>query len=88
MTHPASWSRLLLALLLRAFVNPRLAYDLARLTWSMRARDWWRRAPFLPLPPSEYLRWRMFTAYGDEDAVPPVDDIVRFARWRRETMGV
>jgi hypothetical protein len=28
----------------------------------------------------------MFTAYGDEAAVPPVDDVVRFARWRRETM--
>jgi hypothetical protein len=28
----------------------------------------------------------MFTAYGDEDAIPPVDDVVRFARWRRETM--
>jgi hypothetical protein len=28
----------------------------------------------------------MFTAYGDEDAVPPLADVVRFARWRRETM--
>jgi hypothetical protein len=28
----------------------------------------------------------MFTAYGDEAAVPPVEDIVRLARWRRETM--
>jgi hypothetical protein len=30
----------------------------------------------------------MFTAYGDEDAVPPLDDVIRFARWRRETMGL
>jgi len=28
----------------------------------------------------------MFTAYGDEDAVPPLEDDLRFARWRRETM--
>jgi hypothetical protein len=28
----------------------------------------------------------MFTAYGDERTVPPLDDVVRFARWRRETM--
>jgi hypothetical protein len=28
----------------------------------------------------------MYTAYGDEDAVPPVEDVVRFARWRREVM--
>jgi hypothetical protein len=30
----------------------------------------------------------MFTAYGDEDAVPPAQDVVNFARWRRETMGL
>jgi hypothetical protein len=30
----------------------------------------------------------MYTAYADENAVPPLDDVVRFARWRRETMGV
>ena len=35
-----------------------------------------------------YLRWRMYTAYGDELAVPPAIDVVRFARWRRETMGL
>jgi hypothetical protein len=30
----------------------------------------------------------MLTAYGDADAVPPANDVVRFARWRRETMGL
>ena len=39
------------------------------------------RFPFLPLPDREYVRWRMLTAYGDEDAVPPAADIVRYARW-------
>ncbi len=72
----------------RAAVSPRLAVDLLRLAWSFRARDWYRHPPFLPLPPREYLRWRMFTAYGDEEAVPPVNDVVNFARWRRETMGL
>jgi hypothetical protein len=28
----------------------------------------------------------MYTAYGDEDAVPPLADVIGFARWRRETM--
>jgi len=82
----AAWSTLFARLLLRAAGSPRLGVDLVRLTWSFRARDWYRRAPFLPLPPREYLRWRMFTAYGDDAAVPPVEDVVRFARWRRETM--
>ena len=86
MQTPASWTSLIARLALRAAVRPRLAVDLLRLTWSFRARDWYRHAPFLPLPPREYVRWRMFTAYGDEDAIPPIDDVVRFARWRRETM--
>ena len=88
MSRPASWPSLTIRLILRAAVRPRLALDLVRLTWSFRARDWYRRAPFLPLPPAEYVRWRMFTAYGDEYAVPPIDDVIRFARWRRETMGL
>lgn len=84
----AGWPSLIVQLVLRALVSPRLAVDLVRLAWSFRERGWYRHAPFLPLPPREYLRWRMFTAYGDEDAVPPLEDVVRFARWRRETMRV
>ena len=88
MSPSGSWPSLYLRLALRALVNPRLAVDLLRLMWSFRARHWHRHAPFLPLPPREYMRWRMFTAYGDEDAVPPVTDVVHFARWRREVMGL
>jgi hypothetical protein len=84
----ATWAALAGRLALRARVNPRHALHLERLAWSVRARHWYRRPPFLPLPPRDYLRWRMFTAYGDEDAVPPPGDVVRFARWRRETMRV
>ncbi|HEX4575172.1 MAG TPA: hypothetical protein VH158_08575 [Gemmatimonadales bacterium] len=86
MPASGSWPVLAARLVLRASANPRLALDLMRLAWSFRARDWYRRPPFLPLPPREYVRWRMVTAYGDPDAVPPLEDVVRFARWRRETM--
>ena len=76
-----SWLRLVLAVAPRALVNPALAMDLLRVGWRFRRRHWWRRAPFLPLPARDYVRWRMYTAYGDEDAVPPVEDVVRYARW-------
>lgn len=76
-----SWLRLVLALTLRALRNPGVARDLLRVAWRFRARHWWRKAPFLPLPEREYVRWRMHTAYGDHDAVPPADDVVRYARW-------
>jgi hypothetical protein len=82
----ASWTSLVFRLAARAMLHPRLALDLLRTAWAFRRREWWRRSPFLPLPDREYLRWRMYTAYADENAVPPPDDVVRFARWRRETM--
>ncbi|HSJ63425.1 MAG TPA: hypothetical protein VK922_05895 [Gemmatimonadaceae bacterium] len=79
------WPRLSASLAWRAVRSPPIAAALLRVAWNFRARDWWRRPPFLPLPPREYVRWRMHTAYGDPDAVPPVDDVVRYARWVRKS---
>jgi len=76
-----SWSRLLLALLWRGARNPRTAAALLRVGWRFRSRDWYRRFPYLPVPERDYVRWRMYTAYGDEGLVPPADDVVRYARW-------
>jgi hypothetical protein len=76
-----SWTTLFLKLAGRALVNPPLAIDLLRVAWRFRAIDWYRRAPFLPLPPSEYVEWRLYTAYGDGHIVPPVDDVIAYARW-------
>ena len=84
----ASWSSLAVRLAARAALRPRLTLDLLGALWAFRRLEWWRRPPFLPLPDQDYLRWRMYTAYADEHAVPPADDVVRFARWRRETMGL
>ncbi len=75
------WSRLALTLVWRSALSPSLAMALMRVGWRFRRRGWYRRLPFLPLPAANYLRWRMYTAYGDEHAVPPADDIVRYARW-------
>lgn len=87
-TYRGSWSAVTAKLALRALISPRLALDLLNTAWAFRRRGWLRKAPFLPVPDSAYLRWRMVTAYGDEAAVPPVEDVIRFARWRRETMGL
>ena len=84
--YRGSWGRLSLALTGRALLDPRVAMDLLATAWAFRRREWWRRFPFLPVPDATYLRWRMYTAFGDEDAVPPAIDVLRFARWRREVM--
>jgi hypothetical protein len=72
----------------RGAANPRLAADLLRTAWAFRRRGWRTTPPFLPIPDRTYLRWRMETAYADPDAIPPVEDVIRFARWRRTTIGV
>jgi hypothetical protein len=75
----------MLRLAVRCARHPALAADLLRVAWRFRRREWYRRPPFLPVPDRAYLAWRMHTAYGDHHAVPPVDDIERYARWARRT---
>jgi hypothetical protein len=43
---------------------------------------WWRRAPFIPRPDPDYLRFRTETAYGP-DARPGRDDLVAYLQWCR-----
>jgi hypothetical protein len=52
-----------------------------RTAWAFRARGWYRRPPFLPLPPRSYVRWRLETAYGDAGAVPTADELERYLVW-------
>lgn len=52
-----------------------------RAGWRFRARGWWRRPPFLPLPSREYLEWRLHTAYGEAGSAPEFDELERYLRW-------
>lgn len=72
---------LVLRLIPHALLSPALARALIVVAWRFRRLRWYARFPFLPLPAREYVRWRMYTAYGDHDAVPPVEDVIRYARW-------
>jgi hypothetical protein len=76
-----SWSRLSLQLASRALLSPRLASSLIRVAWRFRSRGLYTRFPFLPVPDRTYVRWRMYTAYGDYDAIPPASDVERYALW-------
>jgi hypothetical protein len=75
------WLKLVLTLTLRSLRHPTLAIDLLHVSWRFRNRRWYQRFPFLPLPDRQYVRWRMYTAYGTPDAVPPAQDVERYARW-------
>lgn len=76
-----SWTRLSLRLAGHALLHPATARALLVVAWRFRRRHWLRRFPFLPLPATDYVRWRMHTAYGDPDTIPPAEDVIRYARW-------
>lgn len=48
----------------------------------LAAPGWWRRAPHLPLPAPDYLRFRLQTAYGDQRDPEP-GDVVTYLHWCR-----
>jgi hypothetical protein len=50
----------------------------------LAAPGWWRRWPFLPLPPGDYLRFRLQTAYGGDGTHPiEPEDLVAYLDWCR-----
>jgi hypothetical protein len=63
--------------------RPWLGFVLLRLAWRSRARDWYRRPPFLPVPPARWLAWRMHTAFGDEDHVLDARELEHYVDWVR-----
>ncbi len=64
-----------------ALRHPRTVALLFGAAWRFRARGWYRRAPFLPLPPRSYLAWRLETAFGDENRAPERGELERYLRW-------
>jgi hypothetical protein len=44
---------------------------------------WWRRWPPLPLPPADYVRFRMQTMYGDQGCPLGRDELIAYLQWCR-----
>jgi hypothetical protein len=42
---------------------------------------WWAGAPFLPVPSSAYLRFRLVTQYGRNDADIVPGDVLNYLAW-------
>ena len=80
-----------LRMAVQCLARPRLLARLAGAAWCFRRRGWYRRPPFLPLPSTEYMRWRLHTAFGDEQAAPNVADLdsyLKWAAWMRQQRDV
>jgi hypothetical protein len=59
-----------------------------RQAWRLAPDGWWRRAPRLPVPPAEYVRFRLVTQYGDAGHAMEPDDVVAYLAWCRELRAV
>jgi len=70
------WLQAFVAVLIR----PWLWWIALRQVARMARPQWWRHPPFLPLPPSAYLRFRLETAYGVVAAPEPAD-LVAYLAW-------
>lgn len=75
-----AWLRVALAIAAR----PGLWVSALRQVRRLAAPGWWRRAPFLPMPDRDYLRFRLQTQYGDPDHRPEPHDVVTYLEWCRE----
>lgn len=72
------------AVLVRPWLWPTALVQIGRLA----PRGWWHRVPFLPLPPAEYMEFRMVTQYGgghgDPSAPIRARDVVDYLAWCRD----
>jgi len=65
--------------------NFAIFWALVRFYVRLIPRDWYRQAPFLPIPPATYIRWRLRTAYGKHRPPWPqvFRDVWQFGDWLR-----
>ena len=64
--------------------RPRLWATAVRQMSRTAAPGWYRRAPFLPVPSGEYLRFRLVTQYGDAHHRPEPADVVNYLAWCKQ----
>jgi len=61
--------------------RPRTWVSVVRAAWALRARGWWHRSPWLPLPDAAYWRFRVATATGSPDGVLEGAEMAAVAKW-------
>jgi hypothetical protein len=61
--------------------HPSLWLTASKQAKALTPREWWRRWPPLPVPDSQWWRFRMETAYGDPNAIPSSQDVVSLLSW-------
>lgn len=76
-------SRWMLAGALAVVRHPSLWTTAVRQLFRLAPRGWWKRMPFLPLPDSSYMKFRLVTAYGGSGGDPRPEDLITYLHWCR-----
>ena len=69
-------------------VRPRLWGTALRQLFRLAPQGWWKHAPFLPVPPADYLEFRLVTQYGGEHGSQRENvrtvDVLDYLAWCKE----
>jgi hypothetical protein len=63
--------------------RPGLWWTAVRQALRLARPRWWARAPFVPVPDADYLRFRFETQYGAAGE-PDAHDLVTYLEWCRD----
>ena len=66
---------------LAVLVRPTLWGVAMHTWWRTTPSRWWARAPHLPVPSRDYLRFRLVTQYGRNDADIVPGDVLNYLAW-------
>ena len=75
-----SWLRIGAAIAAR----PALWRTAVRQVRRTAAPQWYRHAPFLPVPAADYMHFRLVTQYGDANHRPVPADVVNYLAWCKQ----
>ena len=64
--------------------RPDLWTEGVRTLLAVSPRNWWRKAPFLPVPDQAYADWRLVTAQGDSSTPLDPNDLILYLEWRKK----
>jgi hypothetical protein len=66
--------------------RPSLWVTAVRQVFRLAPSQWYAHAPFLPIPPADFIEFRLVTQYGGEhgSAVATPKDVVDYLVWCRQ----
>ena len=73
------------AIVIAVLCRPSLWITALTQLFRLTPRRWWARAPFLPVPTREYIRFRVLTQYGERGHTLEVADVLSYLRWLKES---